>query len=345
MKAFVTGSTGFLGIHLLQELSNAGWEVIAFHRATSDLSDVRAIPRISYAVGDVLDKASIQRAMPEHVDAVFHAAGSVGFLKPGDEREQYAVNLEGTRNVVEVAIEKKVGRFIETSTVLTYDFSHGRRVTESSPRNAGIQYAYIHSKYLAELEVEKGILKGLDAVVLHPSAIFGAYDKATWSKVFREVQRGLHIPFAPPMRANLCHMRKVAQTHLTAFHKGRRCEHYILGGPEATMMEIATEIGKLLQRRGPLFVLPAPIFKCLGQIEYRLSTLLGKEPMVTPSMAEILCDVVLCDSSKAIHELDYDPSSLQVMLQDCYAWMVQARLLPAPENLPRQTAEVGLATR
>ncbi len=329
MKAFVTGSTGFLGIHLLQELSREGWEIVAFHRKTSDLTELRGIPGVTFAEGDVLDRASLRRAMPGGVDAVFHAAASVGFLRPGGERDQYAVNRQGTVNATETALEKKARRFIHTSSVLTYDFSDGRRITEESRDTTRSGCAYAWSKLLADREVEKAVASGLDAVFLHPSAIFGAHDKATWSKMFREVQRGLHIPLAPPGAATVCHMRKVAQAHVGAFHRGRRGEHYVLGGPDATMMEIASEVARILGRPGPRAVVPALLFRLFGRIEYRISTLFGIDPMLTPSLADMLCETVLCDSSKAERELGYRPSSLREMLLDCHRWMVAAGMLPA----------------
>lgn len=267
MRAFVTGPTGFLGTTLMHELAGKGWDLVAFHRPTSDLSDLRGIPRLSYAVGDVTDKESLRSGMPRGVDAVFHTAGSVGFLKPEDEKEQYDINELGTRNVVETALEKSVGRLIYASTVLTYDFSGGKRVTETSGANTDPRLAYIHSKYLGELEVEKAVRNGLDAVLLHPAAVFGAYDKATWSKMFREISRGLRVPLAPPGAATLCHMRKVAEAHVSAFHRGRKGEHYLLGGTDATWMEIATKIAEILGRPAPLAVVPAPLFRVLGRIE------------------------------------------------------------------------------
>ena len=345
MRAFVTGSTGFLGIHLLQELSREGWEVVAFHRPTSDLSDLRGLPGVTFAVGDVRDDDSVLRAMPEGVDAVFHAAASVGFLRPGDERQQYEINVAGTRHVAAAALGKRARRFIHTSSVLTYDFDDGGRVTEGSPATKRTGCAYIHSKHLADLETERAVRQGLDAVFVHPSAIFGAYDKATWSKMFREIHRGLHIPAAPPGAASVCHMRKVAQAHLGAFHRGRRGEHYILGGPDVSIKDIALEIARILHRPGPRFVVPGWLFRVFGRIEYRISSLLGVEPMVTPSLADILCDTVLCSSDKAIRELGYEPSSLREMLLDCHQWMLATGLLPGRGGAPSPAAEPAAEPR
>jgi dihydroflavonol-4-reductase len=329
MKAFITGATGFLGIHLVHELAAAGWDLTIFHRKGSDLTELLKIGGLNYAIGDVRDKESLERAMPEGLDAVFHAAGSVGFLDPKVEASQYEINELGARNVVEVATRKKPRRIIYTSTVLTYDWSG--RIDERSPPNTSSKYAYVHSKYLAELEMEKGSSSGLDIVYIHPSAIFGAHDKATWSKMFREIQRGLNVPAAPPGRATFCHMRKVAAVHLAAFHRGRKGEHYVLGGVDASYLEIARKIAALLVRPGPRLVIPGLLFRIAGRVEYRLSTWLGKEPMLTPHMADILCEDILCSSQKAVDELGYAPSSLDTMLIDCYQWMVREKMLPAAQ--------------
>jgi len=332
MQAFVTGATGFLGIHLLRELSAEGWEIIALRRPTSDLTDVQGIPGVRFVVGDVTDIQSLRDAMPEGADAVFHAAGLVSVLDPKDEHLRYEVNQIGTRNVVETALGKHAKRFIYTSTVLTYNFHTGKRVTEEAGPNTDTHEIYGHSKYLAELEVDRGVSQGLDAVFLHPSAVFGAYDKGSWSTMFREIQRGLPLPLAPPGGGSVCHMAPVAKAHVSAFHRGGRGEHYILGGPDATWLEVGQTIAKILNRPLPRYVVPVWLFRLYGRAEYAISKLLGRKPTFTPQVADVLCDTVFSDTSKAIRELGYQPSSLEEMLLDCYRWMVDVGQLPPPSK-------------
>ena len=119
MRAFVTGATGFVGTNLIQELDKAGWEIIALCRPSSELRERKKCKKIIYAPGDIMDIESLRRGMPPAVDAVFHVAGSVGPVAHGKEDSRYGINQIGTRNVVTVALEKKVGRFLHTSTVLT----------------------------------------------------------------------------------------------------------------------------------------------------------------------------------------------------------------------------------
>jgi nucleoside-diphosphate-sugar epimerase len=327
--AFVTGSTGFLGITLTQELVEEGWRVLAFHRPSSDTTELKKLDSVDFAVGDVTEYGSVLRATPEGVDAVFHAAGSVGFLDPSQEKMQFETNVTGTRNVITAAREKNVGRVIYTSSVLTYDYTKVRRVDENSPRHENCRFNYVKSKYLGDLEVERGLKQGLDVVFIHPSAIFGAYDRDTWSKMFREIASGLRVPAAPPGGASVCHMREVARTHVSAFERGRTGHHYILGGPDKSIREIADAIARLLGRPGPVLNIPGWLFRSLGWCEYKVSKLLGREPMVTPSMAEMLCLTILCSSAKAERELGYRPASLETMVEDCYRWMLSEKLLPS----------------
>ncbi|MBK7962826.1 MAG: NAD-dependent epimerase/dehydratase family protein [Bdellovibrionales bacterium] len=330
MRAFVTGATGFVGTNLIQELDKAGWEIIALCRPTSDLSELKKCKKVIYAPGDIMDIESLRRGMPPGVDAVFHVAGSVGPVGHGKESSRYDINQTGTRNVVTVALEKKIGRFIHTSTVLTYDFESKKSFDETAPPVKPSTDAYIGSKRLADVEVEAGVKAGLDAVFIHPSAIFGAYDKVTWSKMFMEIERGLPLPFAPPGGGSVCHCRKVAAAHISAFHKGTRGGHYILGGPDENWLNVAIQVAKILKRPAPKWRLPTPLFMLYGYVEYWVSRMLGRAPTLDPHSAYTLCINVFSDSSRAIRELGYQPSTLDEMLQDCYQWMVATGMIKRP---------------
>jgi nucleoside-diphosphate-sugar epimerase len=327
MTAFITGSTGFLGITLTQELVKAGWDVVAFHRPSSDLKELRKLGTVRFAAGDITDVDSLMTGMPEQVDAVFHTAGSVGFFGPDEDERQYQINVAGTRNVVDAALKRKAGRFIHTSTILTYDYSRQRRVDENTPPNKDSKYSYISTKYQGELEVVRATQEGMDTVILHPSVVFGAYDKTGWSQMFTILSRGMQVPFAPPGGANVCHMREVARAHINAYHKGRSGEHYILGGPDKSFREMIDAVAAILGKPGPRFTSPAWLFIFLSRLDNVTAKWFGRKPMTTMPEAEILCETCVCSSEKAERELDYHPAEFQVMLEDCYTWMKREGML------------------
>jgi nucleoside-diphosphate-sugar epimerase len=329
MKAFVTGGTGFVGTHVIEELERGGWEIVALHRSSSDLSNLERVRSIELTVGDITDIASLRRGMPEGVDAVFHIAGSAGTLPHSQEHTRYGVNHEGTRNVVAVCKEKKIGRLVHTSTIATYDYLAAQPLTEDSPANDWSRDPYIHSKRLAEIEVERGAADGLDVVYVHPCAILGKYDKDTWSKAFKELERGLPLPVSPPGGINVCHARRVAEAHVAAFHRGRRDRHYIVGGPAVTFLELFQNIAKVIQRPGPRVALPAALFKLFGWTEFGISSLLKREPTFTPHTIDLLSVPMYSATTRAVEELGYQPSTVQEAIVSCYEWMLETGMLSA----------------
>src|SRR5262249_15919055 len=138
------------------------------------------------------------------------------------------------------------------------------------------------------------------------------------------------LPAAPPGAASFCHMRRVAEAHISAFHKGRTGEHYLLGGVDATFLEVTQVIAKILRRKAPRLALPAPLFRLFGRLEYYVCRGMGWTPVFTPDLADIMCETVLSDSGKEITELGYQPSALETMLLDCYEWLLESKTLPVP---------------
>ena len=157
MKAFVTGGTGFLGTHLIGELSQKGWIITVLRREKSDISRIKDLPGVEFVYGDILDIESLKISMPEKVDAVFHVAGSVAILPAHLEHTRFAINEVGTQNVVDVCIEKEIGRLIYTSTVAIFDWEHGDLIDESYPKNEWSDDEYVKSKKLADDVVDLGV--------------------------------------------------------------------------------------------------------------------------------------------------------------------------------------------
>jgi len=321
--AFVTGGAGFLGLNLAEQLLSAGWEPVIFDSAAPDAQMEKR--GVSLVKGDITDPASCERSLPARVDAVFHLAGDTSHWKPGDAR-QTKVNVEGTRNVVSAALRSGARRFVHTSSIAAYGFQPSRITEETRSTALDSTINYFRSKRLAELEVMRGTEQGLDAVILNPANILGPHDRSGWSRFFRLIDQG-RLPGVPPGRASFCHAREVAAAHIAAWERGRSGHHYLLGGADATFLEMVQLIGKLLGRPAPSRTTPAFLSKLAGRLSLWRSYLTRQEPDLTPEKATLLSSELLCSSEKAERELGYQSVPLETMLEDCHRWLLAQGLL------------------
>jgi nucleoside-diphosphate-sugar epimerase len=323
--AFITGGTGFLGLHVIEHLMAARWRVTALYRKTSKLDLLRGFP-VDLAEGSLLDLASLGRAIPDKCDAVFHVAGN-GSLWSGGDAKQTRDNVDGTRNVVEAALAKKVGRLVHTSSVLAYGYQRVLPFDESARSTAlESRLNYVRTKYLAELEVDKGIARGLDAVVLNPGGIIGRYGTQHAAGLIRLVH-ARKLPGIPPGGGSFADAREVARAHLAAFEGGRVGERYLLGGTDASYVELVRIIGQLAGRRVPREPMPLWALSTFARVSEFGSRITKRAPTLTPEIVEVTCRPQYFRSDKAIRELGYRAVPLEEMLRESQAWLKSEGLL------------------
>ncbi len=187
MQILITGATGLVGSATARRFLADGHSVSVLHRPDSDRSLLQDVEdRIQWIEGDILDVLSLEKAL-ENVEYVVHAAAVVSFV-PRDEAAMVKVNVEGTANVVNACLKRGIRKLCHVSSVAALGRPHPRTIEqdkpvvidetqrwEDSPNNS----AYAKTKYLAELEVWRGISEGLPAVIVNPSLILGEGD---WQK-------------------------------------------------------------------------------------------------------------------------------------------------------------------
>jgi nucleoside-diphosphate-sugar epimerase len=325
LRAFVTGVTGFVGSHLARELHRQGWEVHAIVRPASRRDDVRDLP-LRIRNGDIVHQDEVLAAMPEGVDAVFHVAASTSVWS-GNNDEQDRVNIGGTRNVIEVAVRKRARRFIHTSSFATWGFQD-TVLSEHSPRTSATDWInYVRTKHIAGSLVQDAVRAGrLDAVILSPAHILGPGDRRNWSRMMVMVQRG-HLPGVPPGGGPFADVREVARAHVTAYHRAGRGETYLLGGENATFLEMIRLVGEILGKPVPTRASPGWQLKATARARTLIAGLTGKEPDITPESAVMIIHHLHCDSTRAQRELDYRVTPLRPLVQDTIDWLWKAGLM------------------
>ena len=318
-SAFLSGASGFVGSHLLRELHGQGWNVHVLARPTSSLDAIDTIPATIH-IGDIVDAESIRAAMPEGIDAVFHVAASTNFWSRNNDT-QTQINVDGTHNMIEAAVAAGAGRFIHTSSFVTWGFP-GTVFTEQTPRvDTSDWINYVRTKTLAEQAVLKAVEQGrLDAVILNPANVLGPGDWHNWSRLFRMIQQG-SLPGAPPGGGSFCDVREVAKAHVKAYHQAGSGEKYLLGGDYATMLEVISMAGEILGKRVPKKPMPAWLLKGWARVVTAIASMTGKEPDLTPEAAVMASQHIVCDSAKAKRLLDYRFTPVRTLIKDTVDWM------------------------
>ena len=323
-RAYVTGATGFVGLNLVKRLVEKGWQVTALHRESSDLSLLRPLDA-ELCVGDVTDKASLEKTMPDDVDAVFHVAASTNMWAPNND-SQSRINVEGTRHVVDVALAKNAKRFVHTSSVVAYIPETGDVLREDLERSGeGHWFNYFATKWASEQYVRAAVDRGLHAIIFQPGNILGPYELHNWSRLFRLIKEG-DLPGTFPGGGPWCHVTSLVDAQIKAAEVADAGEAYLIGAVHASFADVGHRIAEMVGVKSPRR-LPPVLLRAVGRLSGWASLLTRREPDVTPEIAHIGTIDFTCDCSKAERELDYREVSLQQMLDDTHAWLVQEKRL------------------
>lgn len=318
-RALVTGGTGFIGSNIALRLIERGWNVRILERPGASHILLEDGP-FEYVTGDVLDKESLPGAMKD-VDVVFHAAGVVDFWQQGIER-MYQVNVEGTRNVMEAALQAKVQRVVHTSSTAALGIHPNEMVDESFTFNVKPEaFVYGHSKYRAEEIVFEYIRQGLPALVVNPTTVIGPRD-------VRKVSNGMVVeiikhcvpPFIPPGGQNIVPVCDVAQGHIEAATKGHIGERYILGGENMTLRQLYQTIADVIGCGMKLRVMPRWLVALTAWFTdwYQPETS-GPVPL-TGARLRLEAQTFYFDSSKARRTFNLPNTPLRVTIGRTYQW-------------------------
>lgn len=338
--AFVTGATGFLGLNLVEQLTERGWIVVAYHRPTSNIKRLSQFP-LRLVEGEIADFDAVAAAVPQGVDAIFHlAANTTTWARR--RKEQTRDNVDGTKAVIAAARAKAAKRLVHVSSWFAYGLDHAtiHESTSQTGQFSGVNY--VRTKALAEQEVKRAAAEGLPAVILNPAHILGRYDLKGWGRLFGLVAQH-KLAGIPPGSGSFCHAEAVARAVIAAADRGRVGHNYLLGGCDASFAEMVRFIGVLLRQPVPRRTLSHFSVRNSARMKAMVAAVTGREPLLTPQAAELMLAHPRIVSTKARDELGYQPASLRAMLDDAYRWLKgegylampdPARPVPAPQRRP-----------
>jgi dihydroflavonol-4-reductase len=322
----VTGASGFLGSAIAKALREEGRRVRVLVRASSSRVNVDAADEV--AVGDLLDRASVARALAGVCQVIHTAADYRLWAPPGEDIVRN--NVESTRIIMEEAQRAGIERIVYTSSVATIDLRSGGVVNEQNtlPADAAIG-AYKRSKVLAEnLVSDMASRDGLPVVIVNPSTPIGPRDvKPTpTGRIIVEAASG-RVPAFVDTGLNFAHVDDVAAGHLAALRQGRIGERYILGGENISLRDMLSEIATVVGGRPPRVRLPRSAVYPIAFGAELYARISKREPFVTLDGLRMSRYRMFFDDSKARRELGYTSRPYRQGLIDAIDWFVQAGYL------------------
>lgn len=315
---FLTGATGVVGNAIAKRLVASGRAVRALVR-NKDRARGCLPEQVEVAVGDVTDRDSVRKAM-EGCAVVYHASGLPEQWFKDDSIFQ-RINVDGTVNVLEAALEARILKFMYTSTIDVFEMSPGVAFDESRIDNEPKATAYERSKQEADRIVTEALDRGLPARFLHPSGVYGPSPFITpgVNGLIRDLAKG-KVPILLPGGFPVVFTEDVAEGHILAEGApvGAR---YILSDAYWTLEDFAKAVTGLKPGVKVPRVMPLGVAKVISGAGEALASLTGKPPLIPKGQLHFLTQEVLPSTERAADELGWQPRGLREGLKKTLAFL------------------------
>lgn len=241
MKIFVTGSEGLVGKELINELENKGHEVIKFDFKKGQ---------------NILDKKKLG-AYLKKIDVVIHLAGIIN----ENNKKMWEINVEGTKNILEESINKKIKKFIFLSSTGVYGFTKGI-VDENSELKPITKYE--KSKYEGE-QVVLNRQEEIHVNIIRSAMIFGKNDY--WKKMITLLEKNFPLPCNGKNIFQIICVKELVNAIIQIIKTGEPSEIYLISGKEKlTLKEFCKKIKKELGKKEFVWSIPETIAILFGNI-------------------------------------------------------------------------------
>ena len=325
-RVVVTGASGFIGSAVTRALLQRNVQVLALLEPGADASNLEGLD-VQRRNVDITSSTELDGVFNE-ARYCFHLAAKFGFW-PKDPSSFYAVNVQGSRNVVSAAAEAGVERIVYTSTVATlglWNTKSGRPSNEDDVADLSHLYGnYKQTKYVAEHEVLRLAAQGAPVVLVLPTMAHGPFDQRPTpsGKVVLDYLNG-RMPGYVDTAMNVTHVDDLAQGHLLALEKGAQGRSFICGGENISMAALLQKLSSVTglpaaERRFPsLFPVIA------GRVsQFVEGDLLRREPRVPLEAAQMAATTMTFDDTRARTELGYRSRPAVSALYDSARWFVE----------------------
>jgi dihydroflavonol-4-reductase len=315
----VTGASGHVGANLVRALIARGEPVRALvHRDRRALDGLQ----VELAYGDVTDRDSLRQAF-EGAKVVYNAAGYISISAHEWQRLE-AVNVLGVRHVVDACLQCGVSRLVHISSIeALVDEPATLPIDESRPLVTSRRYPpYPRSKAAGEMEVRQGVARGLDAVVLNPTAIIGPHDyRLGYANAGLLAIRNGQLPVLVNGGFDWVDVRDVTQGAIEAAARAPCGSRYILSGHQASLHTLAKLVEEISGSRRPRIVVPMWLARPGVSLLTIWNGLTGRRSLYTPAALRPLRSNSQISHARATRDLGYRPRPLKESVADTLAWL------------------------
>ncbi len=329
MHIFLTGSTGYIGKNLTTKLLQQGYTV---HALVRDLQKkpVSDHPNIRYFEGTLSDQDTLAKAM-ENCEAVFHLA-AYARVWAKDPALYFKINVEGTKSVLDAALQGGVRKFIYTSTAGVIGPSYEEPCTEETTRRVDFFNEYESSKAMSELLLNAYLLKGLDTVVVYPSRVYGPGLRSDSNAVTKLIEQYINgkwrlVPGDGSKTGSYAFIDDVVDGHIQALLYGKSGGRYIFGGDNKSYNELFSIIRVISGKNHRLIKVPVAAMQGFGHLQMLKKNLTGKTPLLTPAWIKKYEYDWSLNSQRAIEELNYNVTPLEDGVRQTISWLKSQNII------------------
>ncbi len=305
MRYFLTGATGFIGGHVARQLLADSHEIVALVRTPEKALALRELG-VELAPGDITEPDTLRGPM-EGVDGVFHLAA---WYKLGarDRAMAHAINMDGTRNVLEAARDLAVPKIVYTSTVAVYGDTDGAVVDEGYRMDGPWLSEYDRTKWLAHYEVALPMVEaGLPLVIVQPGLVHGPGDHSNVGLVLRDFLRG-RLPVVPKQGGCWSFVEDTARGHILAMERGEVGESYNIAGPCMYWSEALGVASDITGKAPPRMVLPPWLARASSMLLRPVARVVPLPPTYHPETLRVAAgSTYFASDAKARRELGWEP--------------------------------------
>ena len=287
----------------------------------SNLSNLEGIAGETH-VGDLAQPESLRSAL-SGCDAVVHVAADYR-LWTRDPAAMYRANVDGTRELLRLAREAGVARFVYTSSVATMHFrADGQVIDEETPVSLRDMVGhYKRSKFMAEEQAIAAAQRGQEVIILNPTTPIGPNDaKPTpTGRIFVDFLNR-RFPAYMDTGLNLVDVAEVARTHADALIRGTPGRRYILGGENLSLKQILDRMSSVSGIASPRLKIPFAVAAVYAFFEESITgRILGREPRASLDEIRMARKKMYASSARAERELGFRVVGVDAAMRAAVDW-------------------------